>query len=51
MVVSEADGGSQLAGVVLGIDADGALRLRTDDGGESRVVAGDVTLAPTEPSP
>jgi len=37
--------GSQIAGVALGIDDDGALRVRCDDGAEVRVVAGDVTLA------
>jgi BirA family biotin operon repressor/biotin-[acetyl-CoA-carboxylase] ligase len=42
--VQELDG-SELAGVALGIDADGALRVRRDDGREQRVVAGDVTLA------
>ena len=42
--VLELDGGVR-AGSVLGIDADGALRLQPDDGGaEQRVVAGDVTL-------
>jgi BirA family biotin operon repressor/biotin-[acetyl-CoA-carboxylase] ligase len=38
-------GGGELAGTCLGIDADGALRLRRDDGGIARVVAGDVTIA------
>jgi BirA family biotin operon repressor/biotin-[acetyl-CoA-carboxylase] ligase len=42
--VQELDG-SQLAGTALGIDGDGALRLRGDDGRERRVVAGDVTIA------
>jgi BirA family biotin operon repressor/biotin-[acetyl-CoA-carboxylase] ligase len=42
--VQELDG-SELAGRVLGIDADGALRVRRDDGRELRVVAGDVTIA------
>jgi BirA family biotin operon repressor/biotin-[acetyl-CoA-carboxylase] ligase len=37
--------GSELAGRVVGIDADGALRVRRDDGHEQRVVAGDVTIA------
>jgi BirA family biotin operon repressor/biotin-[acetyl-CoA-carboxylase] ligase len=37
--------GSRTAGVAAGIDADGALRVRRDDGQEVRVVAGDVTLA------
>lgn len=37
--------GSETSGDVLGIDADGALRIRRDDGRELRVVAGDVTLA------
>jgi BirA family biotin operon repressor/biotin-[acetyl-CoA-carboxylase] ligase len=36
--------GSELAACVLGIDADGALRVRRDDGAELRVVAGDVTI-------
>jgi BirA family biotin operon repressor/biotin-[acetyl-CoA-carboxylase] ligase len=38
-------------GVAVDIDADGALRLRTADGGERRVVAGDVLFAPTEDRP
>jgi len=42
--VRELDG-SELAGTALGIDADGALRMRRDAGDEVRVVAGDVTLA------
>jgi len=42
--VRELDG-SELAGTALGIDADGALRMRCDAGDEVRVVAGDVTLA------
>jgi BirA family biotin operon repressor/biotin-[acetyl-CoA-carboxylase] ligase len=38
-------GAGETQGTALGIDADGALRLRRDDGVETRVVAGDVTLA------
>jgi BirA family biotin operon repressor/biotin-[acetyl-CoA-carboxylase] ligase len=38
-------GGAELRGVALGIDPDGALRLRRADGGIERVVAGDVSLA------
>jgi BirA family biotin operon repressor/biotin-[acetyl-CoA-carboxylase] ligase len=38
-------GGEDFEGVVLGIDADGALRLRGADGAEKRVIAGDVTLS------
>jgi len=38
-------GGAEWAGTCLGIDADGALRLRRDDGSIARVVAGDVTIA------
>lgn len=38
-------GGEEIAGTALGIDADGALRLQGPDGGETRVIAGDVTLA------
>jgi biotin-(acetyl-CoA carboxylase) ligase len=41
-------GGVAVEGIALGIDALGALRLRRDDGGESRVVAGDVTVAKEE---
>lgn len=41
--VRELDG-SEIAGTALGIDADGALRVRRDDGPELRVVAGDVTI-------
>jgi len=39
-------GGPALAGRAEGIDADGALRVRRDDGAVARVLAGDVTLAP-----
>jgi BirA family biotin operon repressor/biotin-[acetyl-CoA-carboxylase] ligase len=37
-------GGEQCAGVVSGLDGDGALRLRQPGGEESRVVSGDVTV-------
>ncbi len=37
-------------GVVLGIAGDGALLLRREDGGEERVLAGDVTIAKEPPS-
>jgi BirA family biotin operon repressor/biotin-[acetyl-CoA-carboxylase] ligase len=37
-------GAGRTRGVALGIDGDGALRVRRDDGTEVRVVAGDVTL-------
>jgi BirA family biotin operon repressor/biotin-[acetyl-CoA-carboxylase] ligase len=40
--------GDEIAGVVVGIDADGSLRLVRDDGEELRVVAGDVTMAKEE---
>ncbi len=43
--VTDLHGGAQ-SGVALGVDADGALRLRTDSGETGRVLAGDVTLAP-----
>jgi BirA family biotin operon repressor/biotin-[acetyl-CoA-carboxylase] ligase len=36
--------GTEIAGVVLGVDADGALLLAPPDSDEVRVVAGDVTL-------
>jgi len=42
--VQELDG-SEIAGIALGIDADGALRVARDDGREVRIVAGDVTIA------
>ena len=42
--VHELDG-SATSGIALGIDPDGALRIRRDDGREQRVVAGDVTVA------
>jgi BirA family biotin operon repressor/biotin-[acetyl-CoA-carboxylase] ligase len=42
--VTEAGGGI-LRGVALGIDADGALLVRRDDGTTARVIAGDVSLA------
>ncbi len=41
-------GGAPLLGVALGIDADGALRVRRDDGAVVRVIAGDVSLAEQE---
>jgi BirA family biotin operon repressor/biotin-[acetyl-CoA-carboxylase] ligase len=41
--------GVEIEGAALGIDADGALRLRRQDGAEVRVVAGDVTLAKEGP--
>jgi BirA family transcriptional regulator, biotin operon repressor / biotin---[acetyl-CoA-carboxylase] ligase len=40
--VAGADG--EVAGRVLGLDDDGALRLRTTDGGAVRIVAGEVTV-------
>jgi biotin-(acetyl-CoA carboxylase) ligase len=40
--------GSEISGVAVGIDADGALRVHPDRGPEVRVVAGDVTLAKEE---
>lgn len=43
--ISEANGSARLSGVALGIDGDGALRVRGADGRETRVVAGDVTLS------
>lgn len=39
-------GEEQLVGVAEGVDADGALRIRLDDGRVERLHAGDVTLAP-----
>jgi len=41
--------GTSLCGTVLGIDEHGALRLTAPDGGELRVVAGDVTVAKEKP--
>ena len=38
----------ELRGRVLGVDADGALRLERDDGQVERVLAGDVTVAKGE---
>lgn len=38
-------GGEEMAGVVSGIAADGALLIDRDGGGNERVIAGDVTLA------
>ncbi len=43
-------GATRYAGTVLGIDADGALRLQRKDGRLCRVLAGDVTLSATDPS-
>jgi biotin-(acetyl-CoA carboxylase) ligase len=37
--------GSELRGTALGIDDDGALRLRLETGDITRVIAGDVSLA------
>jgi biotin-(acetyl-CoA carboxylase) ligase len=37
--------GRETAGTALGIDAQGALRLRAESGEETRVLAGDVTIA------
>ena len=47
-IVAQQVGGDALAGTALGIDRDGALRVRCDDGSETRVIAGDVTLAKEE---
>ena len=47
--VEEATGGGDFAGIAVGIDGDGALRVRRDDGQEVRVIAGDVTLAKENP--
>ncbi len=47
--VEEATGGGDFAGIAVGIDGDGALRVRRDDGQEVRVIAGDVTLAKGNP--
>lgn len=41
-------GDAEIGGVALGIDRDGALRVKRDDGEEVRVLAGDVTLAKEE---
>ena len=38
-------GAEETRGIAVGIDEDGALRVRREDGTETRVVAGDVTLA------
>jgi BirA family biotin operon repressor/biotin-[acetyl-CoA-carboxylase] ligase len=40
--------GEEILGVALGIDSNGALRVRRDDGAEVRVIAGDVTIAKEE---
>jgi BirA family biotin operon repressor/biotin-[acetyl-CoA-carboxylase] ligase len=47
--VERATGGGDFAGIAVGIDSDGALRVRRDDGQELRVIAGDVTLAKGNP--
>jgi BirA family biotin operon repressor/biotin-[acetyl-CoA-carboxylase] ligase len=49
VTVEQMDGGRQ-SGTAMGIDDDGALRLKLDGGEEFRVVAGDVTIA-KEPVP
>jgi BirA family biotin operon repressor/biotin-[acetyl-CoA-carboxylase] ligase len=46
--VRELDG-TEIAGVVLGIDTDGALIVAPPDSDEVRVVAGDVTIDKEEP--
>jgi biotin-(acetyl-CoA carboxylase) ligase len=38
-------GGSEMRGIALGIDFQGALRVRDERGETRRVIAGDVTLA------
>jgi BirA family biotin operon repressor/biotin-[acetyl-CoA-carboxylase] ligase len=38
------EAGDLIAGEALGLDADGALRIRLDSGAERRIVAGDVTV-------
>jgi len=43
--VLETSGRGDFGGVAVGIDTDGALRVRRDDGETVRVIAGDVTLA------
>jgi BirA family biotin operon repressor/biotin-[acetyl-CoA-carboxylase] ligase len=42
--VVRSDGGREVAGTVVGVDDDGALRLVDDEGAEQRVVAGEVTV-------
>ena len=42
--VDIAAGDRHYGGTVCGFDADGRLRLRTDDGGEQTIVAGDVSV-------
>jgi BirA family biotin operon repressor/biotin-[acetyl-CoA-carboxylase] ligase len=42
--------GGTLEGTVVGVDPDGALRLRLAGGREQRVLAGEVTLLPGEPA-
>lgn len=37
--------GNEIEGTVIGIAQDGTLRIEKDDGGETRVIAGDVTIA------
>jgi BirA family biotin operon repressor/biotin-[acetyl-CoA-carboxylase] ligase len=41
-------GAEQVCGHAVGVDEDGALLLRTSDGGVRRVLAGDVTLRPPD---
>jgi BirA family biotin operon repressor/biotin-[acetyl-CoA-carboxylase] ligase len=43
--VVRSDGGREVAGTVVGVDDDGALRLVDDDGAVQRVVAGEVAIA------
>jgi BirA family biotin operon repressor/biotin-[acetyl-CoA-carboxylase] ligase len=43
-MIQVAEPGMEIAGQVIGLDDDGALRVRLSSGGEYRVVAGDVTV-------
>jgi BirA family biotin operon repressor/biotin-[acetyl-CoA-carboxylase] ligase len=43
-MIRVAEPGTEIAGLVVGLDEDGSLRIRLPDGDEHRVIAGDVTV-------
>jgi BirA family transcriptional regulator, biotin operon repressor / biotin---[acetyl-CoA-carboxylase] ligase len=46
--VEVASGPEHWTGVAVGVDSDGALLVRMDDGNTQRILAGDVTLRSPE---
>ena len=43
-MIHVAEPGKDVAGQIVGLDEDGALRIRLPSGDEHRVIAGDVTV-------